>query len=297
MNKIKTTVEIDSTDIQEWNHIITPNNKWWNLNLKEVWQYRDLIVIFVKRDFKAAYKQTILGPLWFFLQPLMTTLVSMFLFGSIAKLSDDGVPQFLFFFCSISLWSFLSNIITSTSNTFIGNVSLFSKIYYPRLVTPISTTISATLKLLIPFSLFIIIWLYYILFVNDITFKATNHLFLVPLYILLFCLLGNSIGIIISSLTTKYRDLRVFVGFGVTLLMYMSAVQYSIAKTPAPFDKYLKYNPLVPIMESFRYAFFGTEDSVHDLSKLGITTIITVILSILALILFKRTEKNFIDTV
>ncbi|MCP4121432.1 MAG: ABC transporter permease [Bacteroidetes bacterium] len=296
MNETPVDMNTSSPGNAPWTHVITPKNNWWELNLKEVWQYRDLIVIFVKRDFKEAYKQTILGPAWFFLQPLLTTLVSMFLFGSIAKLSDDGVPQFLFFFCGVSLWSFLASIIKTTSNTFTGNAALFSKIYYPRLVTPIAATISSALKLLIPFGLFLIIWAYYLLFV-DISFKPTNHLLLVPFYILLFSMIGNSLGIIISALTTKYRDLQVFVSFGITLLMYMSAVQYSLAKTPSPFNQYLQYNPIVPIMESFRYAFFGSEASMHNLSNLGWTTLITIIITVVALILFKRTEKNFIDTV
>lgn len=292
----QTYIKKESAHEIGWSRVITPSDKWYDLNLYEIWEYRDLLWIFVVRSLKAAYKQTILGPLWFLLQPLATTLVSVFVFGKIANLSDEGVPQFLFFFCGISLWSFFSTILNSTSSTFVKNTGLFSKVYYPRLITPLSETIGAAIRLSIPFGIFLIIWGIYLGF-TDVDIRPSRHLFLVPYYILLFIVLGNSLGIIISSLTTKYRDLQVFVGFGVQLLMYMSAVQYSIAKTPAPFDRLLSFNPLVNIMESTRYAFFGTGGSLHSLSHLFSTSMAVFGLALLALILFKRVEKNFIDTV
>lgn len=226
----------------------------------------------------------------------MTTLVSMLIFGKIAQLSEDGTPQFLFFFSSTCLWSYLSNTLTQSSNTFISNAGLFSKIYYPRLITPVASTITASLKLTIPFLIFVLTWLYYFFFI-DADFQPTHHLILVPGFILIYILIGNSLGIIIAAFTTKYRDLRLFVGFGVQLLMYLSAVQYSISKTPSPFDRYLSYNPLVTVMEAYRFAFFGQENSLHTMSRLGWTLLIAIILGLLAVFTFNRVEKNFIDTV
>lgn len=285
-----------STQERDWTLVITPKNKWYHIGLRETWQYRDLVWSFVIRDFRAAYKQTILGPLWFIIQPLMTTLVSMLIFGKIAQLSEDGTPQFLFFFSSTCLWSYLSNTLTQSSNTFISNAGLFSKIYYPRLITPVASTITASLKLTIPFLIFVLTWLYYFFFI-DADFQPTHHLILVPGFILIYILIGNSLGIIIAAFTTKYRDLRLFVGFGVQLLMYLSAVQYSISKTPSPFDRYLSYNPLVTVMEAYRFAFFGQENSLHTMSRLGWTLLIAIILGLLAVFTFNRVEKNFIDTV
>ncbi|MDD4577352.1 MAG: ABC transporter permease [Anaerolineaceae bacterium] len=228
--KIKSQTNPSSIQEEDWDLIITPRKKWWDLQLRDVWHYRDLISLFVRRDFVSRYKQTILGPLWLIIQPILNSLVYTVIFGNIAQLPTDGLPQMLFYLSGTVLWSYFSNCLTGTSQTFISNAHLFGKVYFPRLVTPISIVISNLITLAIQFGLFMAFWLFFYFSGADI--RLTSWAFALPLLVLLMAGLGLGFGIIISSLTTKYRDLNYLVGFGVSLWMYATPIIYPVSSIP-----------------------------------------------------------------
>jgi len=277
----------------QWTTIITPKNKIFRLNLKELWNYRDLVYMFVKRDIVSVYKQTILGPLWFFIQPLMTTLMFLLVFGHIAKIPTDGVPQVLFYMNGIILWNYFSTCLTSTSNTFVGNSYLFSKVYFSRLTLPVSMVISALIRLFIQFGLFFIVILIYLLRGFEIT-PNISMIFL-PFFILQTALLGLGIGLIITALTTKYRDMTYLVGFGVQLWMYVTPIVYPLSMVPAKWRLIYMLNPIVPVMEGFKHAFFST--GFPSFFEYGLSVAITVMLLFAGILVFNLVEKNFVDTV
>jgi lipopolysaccharide transport system permease protein len=277
----------------EWDLIITPRKKWYDLQLRDVWHYRDLIALFVRRDFVSRYKQTILGPLWFIIQPLFTTIIFTIVFGRIAQLPTDGLPQFLFYMSGNVMWNYFSNCLTGTSTTFTSNAHLFGKVYFPRLVTPISIIISNLITYGIQFLFFIGFLIYFVHQGSGV--RLTAWAFSLPLLIFLMAGLGLGIGIIISSLTTKYRDLQQLVGFGVSLLMYVTPVLYPISSIPENWRWIAVINPITPIIETFRAGFLGAGDA----SWLGLaySAIFMLVVMFIGVVIFNRVEKTFIDTV
>lgn len=267
----------------------------FSLNLKELWRYRDLILLLVRRDYVSVYKQTILGPIWFFIQPIITSVVFTVIFGNIAKLTPNGVPGFLFFLCGQTFWNYFASCLTATSNTFVANAGVFGKVYFPRLAVPVSVVISNLLKFAIQFILLIAVWLYYFF---DKTYELEFNLAFafIPLYLLLMALLGLGLGLIISSLTTKYRDFSFLVGFGVQLLMYGSSVVIPLNEVKNPtIHAIIQYNPITPILEAAKFSF-GCGGSFDGL-MLVYSLAFSLILLISGIAIFNRVEKTFMDTV
>jgi len=282
-----------NTKDTDWDLIITPRKKWYDLQLRDVWHYRDLIGMFVRRDFVSRYKQTILGPLWFLIQPLLTSVVFVVVFGNIANLPTDGLPQMLFYMSGNVLWNYFSGCLTGTSTTFTSNAHLFGKVYFPRLVTPISIIISNLITFAIQFIFFLGFFVYFLLRGSNIgvTFWALT----LPLLILLMAGLGLGFGIIISSLTTKYRDLQQLVGFGVSLLMYLTPVIYPISSIPEKLRWIAEVNPITPIIETFRAGFLGAGNA--NWLGLGYSAVFMLVVLFIGVVIFNRVEKTFIDTV
>lgn len=279
---------------ENWSLVIKPQSKWFDLKLKEIWDYRDLIWIFVRRDIVAVYKQTVLGPLWFFLAPIFTVLAYNFVFGTVAKISTDGVPPLVFYMAGTTLWGYFQTSFTMTSNTFTGNAAIFGKVYFPRMVAPISTVISSLFKFGIQMLMFFAFLGFYMLF-RDTTLHFTKWVFAFPFLVLMMSGLSLGFGIIISALTTKYRDLKNFIGFGVTLLMYASPVIYPVSAVPAPWNLITKYNPISPIIEAFRLGFTG--GGTVTLTDLTYSAAFVVVLLFIGAVLFHRVERTFMDTV
>lgn len=281
---------------KEWSRIIQPKTKWLDINLKEIWEYRDLIFIFVKRDLVSMNKQTILGPLWFFLAPLFTVFTYTFVFSGIAQISTDGIPAPLFYLAGITLWGYFQACFMATTSTFTANSSLFGKVYFPRLVTPISTVLSNLLKFFIQLGLFFCLWGYY-LYKGDI--HPNSSMLLLPVLILLLAGISLGLGIIVSSLTTKYRDLTYFISFGITLFMYVTPVIYPLSSIK---DKYasayhiLEYNPISPVIEAFRFAFMG-KGCFENVFDLAYSFLFMILVLLIGIILFNKTERTFMDTV
>jgi lipopolysaccharide transport system permease protein len=275
-----------------WTEVIEPKDKWYDLNLKELWDYRDLILIFVKRDITAMYKQTILGPVWFFFGPLFTVITYNFVFNKIARISTDGVPAPLFYMAGTTLWNYFQTCFTATSNTFVSNASIFGKVYFPRLAAPIAIVISNILKFGIQMLMFLGFWVYFLL---QGAISPNGYILLFPFLVFLMAGIALGMGIIISSLTTKYRDLNFFIGFAVTMLMYASPVIYPISSVPDVYRPFLAWNPIAPIIEAFRYAFTGA----GAISAVGLGYSFAFMVAALAIgtLIFKRVEKTFMDTV
>ena len=286
---------------QKFKTVITSKHKIFNLHLKETFQYRDLIFLFVKRDFTAKYKQTILGPLWAVIQPLLTTVVFTLVFGSLAGLTTADIsgefviPAFLFYMSGNICWSYFSSTLTATSNTFIGNMAIMGKVYYPRLVTPIATAFSDLISFGIQFAMFLVIWLVYII-IGGTSIVITPMLLLIPLLIVQMIILSTGFGIIISSVTTKYRDLTMLVGFGLQLWQYASPIAYGLELIPKNYlTLYMVVNPVTPIVTTFRYAMFGF--GYFNVWYYLISWAITLIVFFIGLILFSKIERTFMDTV
>ena len=288
MTQTQTTTENDS-----WDLIITPRKKWWDLQLSDVWHYRDLIALFVRRDFVSRYKQTILGPLWFIIQPLFTSLIYTVIFGQIARLPTDGLPQLLFYMSGTVLWHYFSGCLNGTSTTFTANAGIFGKVYFPRLVTPISIVISNLFSFVIQFVFFLAFFLYFYLKGSTVFFTAWA--FTLPLLILLMAGLGLGFGIIISSLTTKYRDLSYLVGFGVGLWMYATPVIYPVSTISERWRWLADINPISPIIETFRAGFLGAGQA--SWLRLGYSFVFMLFVLFIGVVIFNRVEKTFIDTV
>lgn len=278
---------------EKWTTVLKPRAKWGNINLKELFSYKDLILLFVKRNYVTKYKQTILGPLWLIISPLMTTLMFVVVFGNIAGLSTDGTPQIAFYMAGNVVWAYFAACVNQTSNTFVSNASVFGKVYFPRMVVPISTVLTGMLDFLVQFVLFLIILLF--LAVTGISIPINMWVLVTPVLVLQLALLGMGVGIIVSSLTTKYRDLAILVTFGVQLWMYASPVVYSVTQIPENYRFLYLLNPVSPIITMFRYAFLGT--GYLPLLSWGISWITTIIVVIIGVLLFSRIEKTFMDTV
>lgn len=281
---------------KEWSVVIKPKTGWFDLKLKEIWQYRDLIVMFLKRNFNSAYKQTILGPLWFLITPLLSSSMHTLVFGTIANISTDGVPQFLFYLCSNTAWAYFSACLTSTSSTFTGNAGLFGKVYFPRLITPITNVIYSLLSFVIQLVLLAVAMLIFGLRGTVIVPDAS--IFIMPVLVLQMALLGLGVGIIISSITTKYRDLSILVGFGIHLWMYVTPVVYPISQAASiseSISKIVMLNPVAPIVNNFRYIVLGCGS--FDCFYWGISWIVTFVVLFIGILIFNRVEKTFMDTV
>lgn len=278
---------------EKWTTVLKPNYKWFELNLKELFSYKDLILLFVKRNFATKYKQTILGPLWLVISPLLTTLMYVIVFGNIAGLSTDGTPQMAFYMSGNLIWTYFAFCLNQTSNTFVSNAAVFGKVYFPRLVVPISTVLTGMLDFLIQFVLFGAILLIYEMTGTPVSINW--WCLTVPVLLLQLALLGMGVGIIVSSLTTKYRDLTILVTFGVQLWMYASPIVYSLSQIPEKYRFLYLLNPVAPIVTVFRYAFLGT--GYIPFISWGISWIVTVCVVLLGMFLFNRIEKTFMDTV
>lgn len=278
---------------QNWTTIIKPKTGWFDLNLKELIQYKDLISMFVKRDFKTLYKQTILGPLWIIINPLLTTVMFTIVFGNIANIPTDGVPQLVFYMLGTTVWTYFSTCLTKTSSTFTGNAAIFGKVYFPRLVTPISTVISGLINFSVQFLMFLGFMIYFKMTGSPI--QPNLYILITPLLLLQLAALALGFGIIISSLTTKYRDLAVFVTFGVQLWMYATPVVYPASQISGNLKTLMMLNPVSPIVESFRYAFLGSGSIPWN--YLGISVVTTLVILFAGVVLFSRVEKTFMDTV
>ena len=273
--------------------VILPQRAWWDLNLGELWRYRDLIQLLVWRDFVAYYKQTVLGPLWYLIQPVLTTLVFTVIFGNIAKLSTDGLPPFLFYMAGNTVWSYFSTCLVSTSNTFTANAGIFGKVYFPRLSMPVSVVISSLISFGIRLGMFLLFWVYFLL--SGAAIQPSWWLLSLPLLVLIMAVMGLGLGIIISSLTTKYRDLQQLVGFGVQLLMYATPVIYPLSILQGNWRWLILANPMTPIVEIFRLAFFGVSElnPLWLLYSLGFSLIVFL----LGALIFNHVENTFMDTV
>ena len=277
-----------------WTTVITPKKGWFDLNLNEIWAYRDLILIFVRRDIVAIYKQTILGPLWFLLGPLFTVFSYTFLFSEVAHLSTDGLPGPLFYLAGTTLWGYFQTCFNGASYTFQSNAGIFGKVYFPRLVSPISMIISNLLKFSIQLIVFILFLLYYI-YIKELDISINKFILLVPFVILLLGAMALGGGIIVSAFTTKYRDLSMLVGVFLTVLMYATPIMYPASAIPELYKPFLAWNPISPLIEVFRYGFTGK--GLFTWNSILYSTIFTFIILLLGIILFNRTEKTFMDTV
>lgn len=282
------------TNNEEWDLIVKPKSSWFEFNFKEIWRYRDLLYMFVKRDIVSTYKQTILGPLWFFIQPILTALTFTIIFGNIANLSTDDKPKFLFYLAGTTCWNYFADCLNSTSGTFINNASIFGKVYFPRLISPLSVVISSVLKFLIQFLLFIGVFI--VMYFNDANLQPNKLMILIPFLVLLMGIMGLGLGIIVSSFTTKYRDLRFLISFGIQLFMYITPVILPLSQFKGIMKKVVMANPMTPIIETFKAAFLGVPKD-YSVNGLFYTTIFTVVIFCLAILIFNKVEKYFMDTV
>lgn len=279
--------------MQPFETVITPKKAWFDLNLKELWRYRDLILMFVRRTFVSQYKQTILGPAWAVIQPLLTTVIFTIIFGNIAGLAPGGVPTFLFYLSGSVAWGYFSGCLTATSNTFTANAAIMGKVYFPRLVMPVTTVISQLISFAIQFAFFLLFFAYYC--ITGAGVHPNGFVLLTPLLVLQMACLGLGFGVIVSALTTKYRDLAMLVSFGVQIWMYLTPVTYDICFIPERFLPPYMLNPVTPVITTFRYAFLGT--GTFQLTYYLIGWAVTLAVLLLGVVLFNRVEKTFMDTV
>jgi lipopolysaccharide transport system permease protein len=283
-----------SAQEENWTEVIEPSTNLLDLRVSEVWRYRDLVMLFVRRDFVSTYKQTVLGPIWFFIQPLLTTITYVIVFGNIAKLSTDGMPQMAFYLAGITIWNYFAQTLTSTSTVFRDNAAMFGKVYFPRLTMPLSIVISNLVRFAIQLGLFIAVWLYYLLQGSN-AIHPNWFIALTPLLVIIMGLLSLGLGMIFSALTTKYRDLAMLLAFGIQLLMYATPVIYPLSSITGRSRIIIMANPMTSVVETFRYAFLGS--GTFSWSALGYSTLITVVVLLIGTIIFNRVQKSFTDTV
>jgi len=280
---------------QQWTEVITPRTNLFDLKLKELWRYRDLILLFIKRDFASQYKQTVLGPVWHLIQPILTTAMFFVLFNRIAKIPTDNLPPAIFYMSGITIWNYFSACFTGTSSTFVSNAGIFGKVYFPRLVLPLSLVCSNIIRFGIQMLLLIAAMIFYYI-KGDYTFNLGIHTLLMPVVLLIMGLFGLGTGIIISSLTTKYRDLTVLISFGVQLLMYLTPVAYSLSYVEkSSYRLLIKANPLTSLIETFRYSVLGR--GTFDLPLFVYSCVCALLAMLIGMLLFNRVEKSFMDTV
>jgi lipopolysaccharide transport system permease protein len=279
-----------------WDIELTPHGSLFDLKLKDIWHYRDLLMLLVRRDFISFYKQTILGPLWFFIQPLFTTVIYTFIFGNLAAIKTDGLPQPLFYLAGITAWNYFADCLTKTSSVFTANAGLFGKVYFPRLIVPLSIVVSNLIRFAVQMAMFFLMMGIYM--AKGANVHPNIYLLLFPLLLLLMAMLGLGLGMIISAMTTKYRDLSFLITFGIQLMMYLTTVIYPLSVVKEKYPHYqwvVEYNPMTPIIEVFRYGFLG--EGTFTLLSLGITSVITFAILLIGIVIFNRVERTFIDTV
>jgi lipopolysaccharide transport system permease protein len=288
--------DTDMPDDGDWSLVIRPKRRLLDIDLREIYRYRDLIKLFVNRDFVTVYKQTILGPLWFVLNPLFTTIIYSFVFGKLANIPTDGIPQTLFYYCSTMLWNYFTACLNSGADVFSGNSGLFSKVYFPRLTVPISKVFSNLVPVIIQFGTIIVFYAYFV--VQGAAVRPTWWAFTIPLIIAQLGALGAGFGMIISSLTTKYRDLRQLIGFGVSLWMYATPIVYPLSELTARYPEYawlMMLNPVSAPVEAFRAVCFGVGGPSPEILATSVAS--TILLLLVGLILFNRNERTFVDVV
>ena len=280
----------------DWDLVIKGHSSLFDLKFQDLWRYRDLLVMFVKRDFVSFYKQTVLGPLWFFIQPIFTTLVFTFVFGNLAGISTDGLPQYLFYLSGITAWNYFSDCLTKTSTVFRDNASIFGKVYFPRLIMPLSIVVSNLVRFAVQLLLLVCMMVYF--GIKGENFHVTGAIAFFPVLVLLMALLGLGLGLIITAMTTKYRDLAFLVTFGVQLLMYGTTVIYPLSEARKKFHDMawlIELNPMTGIIEAFRYAFLGKGE--FTVASISYSIIVTIVVLFLGILIFNKTEKNFVDTI
>ncbi len=282
------------TPKKQWDIVIEPQRSLFSVDFKALWRFRDLLGMFVRRDVVTVYKQTVLGPLWYIVQPLLTTLMFIVVFGRIAKISTDGIPQLLFYLSGITIWNYFAETFKNTSDTFKENQDIFGKVYFPRLISPISKVIGGLIKFGIQFCLFFVIYLYYMFF-KEVPLELNWSLLLLPLLLILMAGYGLGAGILFTSLTSKYRDLSFLLTFIVQLMMYASSVIAPFSAVPETMKTYLYWNPFIHIIETFRYIFLG--EGYFTWAGLGYSTVLMLIVLIVGVLVFNKTEKTFMDTV
>ncbi|UMB60330.1 ABC transporter permease [Lutibacter sp. A80] len=276
-----------------WDLIIKGHTSLLDVKFGDLWRYRDLLFMFVKRDFVSFYKQTIFGPLWFFIQPILTTIVFTFVFGNLAGLSTDGLPQFLFYLSGITAWNYFSDCITKTSTVFKDNANIFGKVYFPRLIMPLSIVTSNLVRFGVQLLMLLFMMGYYAYMGAD--FQITSAILIFPLLVIVMALLGLGLGLIITAMTTKYRDLSFLVTFGVQLLMYGTTVIYPLSTAPEKYKWIIELNPMTGVIEAFRYGFLGK--GTFTLWSVGYPVLFTMVVLFLGIIIFNKTEKTFVDTI
>lgn len=276
-------------------HVITPHRGLLDIDLKGLWRYRDLYLMYIKRDIVTKYKQTILGPLWYVIQPLFTTIIYMFVFGGLAGISTDGAPQPLFYLAGILFWNYFSESFLLCSDVFTANANVFGKVYFPRLIVPLSGVTSNLLKMLIQLTLFAIVYVYYYITLPEGVINLNASILLFPFLIILLALHAMGSGLIVSSLTTKYRDLKFLIQFGIQLFMYATPVIYPLSVAPEKYRNIIAFNPLTPIFEAFKYSTLSC--GTLDWSGLLYSFLFMIVTLFLSVIIFSRTERNFMDTV
>jgi len=277
----------------QWTQIIEPQSRMFDLKLGELWHYRDLVYLFVRRDFVSQYKQTILGPAWHIIQPLLTTIMFTLVFGKIAKIPTDGIPAFLFFMAGTVMWGYFAAVLTGTSATFTANAHLFGKVYFPRLAVPVSVLFSKLLGFAVQFGLFLCFLALFMLRGAEVSPNA--WVLATPLLLLLMAALGLGLGVIVSAMTTRYRDLAIVVGFGVQLLMYATPVVYPLSVLPEPYRTWMAFNPIAPLMELFRYGYLGA--GTVSLTMLAYSAGVTFVILFIGVVMFNKVERTFMDTV
>jgi len=286
---------------ESWDLVLKPQQSFFELNLRDIWKYRDLLWLFVRRDFVSFYKQTILGPLWFFIQPLFTTVIYTFVFGGLANIPTDGVSQPVFYMAGITAWNYFADCITKTSTVFKDNVNIFGKVYFPRIIMPLSLVVSNLIRFAVQIILFLLTMAWFHWAKGDSSFYFTDYLLLFPFIVLLMALQGLGIGMIVSAMTTRYRDLALLVLFGVQLLMYATTVIYPLSAVVTKFQKHpwvirvIRYNPLTAVIETFRLGFLGHGTFTWGL--LAYSTVVTLIILSLGILTFNKVERSFVDTI
>ena len=284
----------DKTEIQHWTMKIKPHEKLWHIDFREIWRYRDLMMLFVKRNIVVQYKQTVLGPLWYLIQPILTVIMNMVVFGNIARMSTDGMPQALFYMAGNICWFYFSDCLNQSSNTFIANQNMFGKVYFPRLVVPIAVVISNLLRFAIQAGLFAVLYLYF--FVNGAPIAPNRTILLTPLLVVMLAGLGLGFGILISSMTTKYRDFKVLFTFIVQLWMYATPIVYPISMVEEePLRTLIMTNPVTSIIEAFRYAALG--QGYFSWLALGYSFLFMSVLLLVSVAIFNKVQRNFMDSV
>jgi lipopolysaccharide transport system permease protein len=293
MNKNEFTVpHQESSENDQWDAVIESKHSLFAVNFKELWHYRDLLVLFVRRDFVTVYKQTILGPLWFFIQPILTTITFTVIFGNVAQLSTDGAPKLVFYMAGITLWNYFSTCLTAVSGVFNTNAGIFGKVYFPRLIMPLTIVISNLMKFGVQFLMFL-------LFVGYFYFQGNIHpnfyILLTPLIIVIMAVIAMGIGLILSSMTTKYKDLNMLIGFGIQLFMYATPVIYPSSSIPANYQWVINLNPLVGLFDYMRYAYLGVGS--FNASYLWYPITFAIVILFFGIIVFNKVQKTFMDTV